>query len=143
MAWCNKKKFLTKQQLWQKTSKNLMLSSQRCVKCKLVFMKCDRMYHVRLVACGYSHMPRVNFPLNYLPVSNDIMFIVLLMMIINFSFSAKVVDVEPAFLYGELEEKTYLECSSSLKDVRKYDCIILEKYIYSLVQVVRQDIKKP
>ena len=47
-----------------------------------------------------------------------------------------------AFLYGELEEEIYMECPQVMSDIGKDHCIILNKYIYSLVQEVRQYYKK-
>ena len=45
-------------------------------------------------------------------------------------------------IYGELEEKIYMECPSGMKDVSKDDCIVLQKWICGLVQAARQYNKK-
>ena len=72
-----------------------MPSNQNIVKCKWVIkMKCSGMYDARLVACGYSQIPRVDFTENYLPAINDIMYWILLLIMIHNAFSAEVVHIE-------------------------------------------------
>ena len=61
---------------------------------------------------------------------------------IHFGFLAKVVDVKTVFLYGYLEEEIYIECPPGMRNITKYDCIIFEKSIFSLVQAARQYNKK-
>ena len=34
------------------------------------------------------------------------------------------VDVETAFLYGDMEEEIYMECLKGMSNVKKDDCII-------------------
>ena len=73
---------------------------------------------------------------------NVITFRELLLIMIQFRFAAKAVTVETALLYGELEQEIYMECPTCMKDIRKYDCIILVKCIHGLVQAVRHYNKK-
>ena len=54
------------------------------------------------------------------------MFSVLLLIMSRFGLFAEVVNVERAFLYGELEEEYYMECPLGTKDVGDGDYIILE-----------------
>ena len=68
---------------------------------------------------------------------------ILLLMVIHFGHSAKIVGVETAFLYGKLEEQIYVECPQGISDVGKNDFIILNKCIYGLVQAARQYYKRP
>ena len=63
-------------------------------------------------------------------------------MVLHFGYSAKIVDVETAFLYGDLEEEIYMECIQGMSNITKDDCIILNKYIYGLVQAACQYYKK-
>ena len=85
------------------------------------------MYWTCLVACGYSQVPGINFSKNYSPVVNDVTFRIMLVMVLHFGYSAKIVNVETAFLYGNLEEEIYMECPQGMKDVKKDDCIIFKK----------------
>ena len=64
---------------------------------------------------------------------NKITFKILLLVMIKFDFLAKIVNIETAFPYGELEEEMYMECNMS-----KNDYIILKKWIFGLVQSVLQ-----
>ena len=95
-----------------------------------------------LVACEYKQVPGVNFFKKYSPVVNDITFCILLLMVLHFGYSAKIVDVETAFLCGNLEVEIYMDFPKGMSDIGKDDCIILNKCIYGLVYAVRQYYKK-
>ena len=58
-------------------------------------------------------------------------------MMIAEGLSAKIVDVETAFLYGDLEEEIYMECPAGM-DSKEGEVLILDKCIYGLVQSARQ-----
>ena len=93
-----------------------MPQKKRCIKCKLVFnINYNGMYHARLVSYGYGQVVVIDISENYLPIMNDIMFWVLLLLIDHFGFVAKVVDVKMSFLYGELEEEIYREFPPGIK----------------------------
>ena len=100
------------------------------------------MFRARLVACGYSQIPGVDYSANYSPVINDITFRMLLLTMMYFGLSGKIVDVETAFLYGDLEEEIFMECPPGMKDVTSEDVLALQKCIYGLVQAARQYHKK-
>ena len=55
---------------------------------------------------------------------------------------AKIVDVETALLYVVFKEEIFMECPQGMSDVKKVDCIILNKFIYGLVQAAHQYYKK-
>ena len=59
-------------------------------------------------------------------------------MVIHFGLFSKIVNIETAFLYKDLEEEIYMECPQDLSDVGRDDCIILNKCIYSHDQASRQ-----
>ena len=127
---------MNKQQVWHKTGKKLMPCNQRCVKNKWVFkIKHNGVYWVYFIACWYSQVPGIYFSENYSPVVNDITFHILLLMVLYFGYLATIVDMETAFLYGDIEEEIYMECPQDTSDIKKDDCIILNKCIYGLVQV--------
>ena len=97
---------MIKHNVWRRTSKRQIPSNRRCIKCKWVFkIKRNGVFRARLVACGYSQIPGVDFSESYSPVANDITIRLLLVAMILFGLSAKIVDVETAFLYGELKEE--------------------------------------
>ena len=100
--------------------------------------KLNGMDYAGLVAFGYSQVLKVDFLEICLPVTNDIMYWILLLIMIHFRFLAKVEDVKAVFLYREQEEKICMECLSSMKNSWKDDCVILGKSIWFLVQAAKQ-----
>jgi Reverse transcriptase (RNA-dependent DNA polymerase) len=109
-----------------------------CIKYKWVFkIKRDGTFRARLVACRYSQVPGVDFKESYSPVINDVVFRILIVLQIVWGLTAALLDVEVAFLNGELEEKIYMECPEGI--VRhKDDVEELLKSMYGLVQAARQ-----
>ena len=61
---------------------------------------------------------------------------------ILFSLSAKIVDVETAFLYGELEEQIFMDIPLGMEEAKSDQALELQKCIYGLVQAARQYFKK-
>jgi hypothetical protein len=62
--------------------------------------------------------------------------------VILFGLSAKILDVETAFLYGKLEEEVYMENPEGLEDSNDDEALLLLTTIYGLVQAARQYYKK-
>lgn len=129
--------------VWKVIKKNLIPPTKRCVKCKWVFkVKRNGIFRARLVACGYSQIPGIDHDEVYAPVVNDLTFRVLLVLMIIHGLDAKIVDVETAFLHGDLEGiEIYMDCPKGLK-AEKDECLVLNKTIYGLVQSARQFFKK-
>ena len=63
-------------------------------------------------------------------------------MVLHFGYSAKIVNIETAFIYGDLKEEFYMVCPKGMSNVKKGDCIIFNKCIYGLVQAAWQYYKK-
>jgi Reverse transcriptase (RNA-dependent DNA polymerase) len=58
--------------VWHVVNKNEVPKNRRCIKCKWVFdVKRNGVFRARLVACGYSQIPGVDFQDYYSPVVND------------------------------------------------------------------------
>ena len=71
------------------------------MKSKWVFdVKRTGLFKVRLVACGYSQIPGVDFTELYAPVINDVSWRVLLILKMLKKYHAMIVDMETTFLYG-------------------------------------------
>jgi hypothetical protein len=67
-------------------------------------------YRARLVACGYSQVPGVDFNQYTSPVINDTSLrIMILLLMMNDTYTYVVCDVETAFLYGRLKEQIYMD----------------------------------
>ena len=90
---------MTKRGVWRKTKMSDVPNGRTLVKSKWVFkIKQDLRFRARLVACGYSQIPGVDYSENYSPAVYDITFCVLILAMMIFGYSAKIVDVA-AFLY--------------------------------------------
>ena len=87
--------------IWRKMKRRDMPADRRCVKSKWVFMiKRNGTFQARLVACGYSQMPGVDFQEVYSPVVTDITIRILLVTEMIMKLLSKLVDIETAFLHG-------------------------------------------
>ena len=51
-------------------------------------------------------------------------------MVLYFSYSATIVNIETAFLYWDMEEEICIECLQGMFNVKKDNCINLNKCIY-------------
>jgi Reverse transcriptase (RNA-dependent DNA polymerase) len=115
-----------------------MEPGRACTKHKWVFeIKRDGTFRARLVACGYSKKTEVDFQESYSPVINDVVFRILIVLHIIWGLTAALLDVEVAFLNGELDEKIYMECPEGMVR-QKNDVVPLLKPMYGLVQAARQ-----
>ena len=75
--------------------------------------------------------------------STHITFHVLLLMVLHFIYSAKIINEETTFLYGDFEEEIYMECHQGISNVKKDNCTILNKCMHGLVQAAWQYYKEP
>ena len=84
--------------VWRKIKRSDIPKDRRLVKSRWVFkVKRNGVFRARLVACGYSQIPGVDYSANYSPVINDITFRMLLLTMMYFGLSGKIVYVETAF----------------------------------------------
>jgi len=72
-----------------------------------------------------------------LNVINDLTFWILLITMLTWNLKAKVVDIETAFLHGDLKETIYMEILKGMK-AKDHECLILNKTINGLVQSTRK-----
>ena len=120
--------------VWILVQRNDCPNDCRLVGYRWVFkVKRNGVYHARLV--------------NYSPVVNDVTFIVVVARMIIENMKGKVVDIDNAFLNGDLEHEIYMKIPEGYDEVinprvDKEDCLILQKAIYGLVQAARQFWKK-
>ena len=125
-------------------------SNRRLIGCRWVNKrKRNLVYRARLVALGYSQVPGVDYTDNYSPVIQDLTFRLLCVLIITFDWVAEIVDIETAFLYGDLEETIFMKVPQGYEIVtddksidRSIHCMKLVKTIYGLVQAARQFYRK-
>jgi len=88
---------------------------------------------VHLVACGYSQIPGLDFSEKHTPVINDIAWWILLIAKLVWNLDAILIDVDTAFLYGDLEEEIYMDIPEGLTGF-KDECLLLLKAFFGLVQ---------
>ena len=114
-----------------------------CVRCKWVFkVKRNGVFRARLVACGYSQIAGVDYQENFAPVITDITWRTLLVLMLTFGYDGKLIDIEVAFLHGDLEEDIYMDCPEGMESAKEDECLQLQHTIYGLVQAARQFWKK-
>ena len=96
--------------VWHKVKRLSIPNGRRCIKCKWIFkVKRDGVFCACLVACGYSQIPRVNYSENYVPIVNNVAWQILLNAKLVWKLSAIIINVDTAFLYGDLEEEIYMQ----------------------------------
>jgi hypothetical protein len=128
--------------VWKKVKRSIMPTNRRCVKCRWLFeLKRNGVFRARLVACGYSQVPGQDFTEVYSPVVNDTTVRILLITKIIMKLKSKLVDVETAFLHGELKEIIFMDCPPGM-DQSVDKCLQLLKTIYGLVQSAKAFYRK-
>ena len=130
--------------VWKKIKWMDIPKGRRCVKHKWIFeIKRNGVFRARLVACGYSQIPGVDFTESHSPVINDVTVRIILILLILRKYKSMIVDVETAFLHGILGkgEEIYMDCPKGMIHSED-ECLLLEKTIYGLVQSARAYYKK-
>ena len=101
---------------------------------KWVFKKKDNgVFRARLVALGYNQIPGVDFTDRFSPVVHDMTWRLLLTIFMGQDKDWEQIDVETAFLYGDLEEPVYLKCPEGYS-LPPGHVLQLDKALYGLVQ---------
>ena len=133
--------------VWRKIDKMKIPENRRLIGNKWVFkIKRDGTYRARLVALGYSQIPGVDFTDNFAPVAHDVSFRIALARMMVEKLDSLVMDVETAFLYGDIEEEIFMKSPVGMEEIdpgsSPEDCFQLKKGIYGLCQAARQFWKK-
>ena len=83
---------------------------------------------------------------NFDPVAHDVSFRIALARMMVEKLDSLVMDVETAFLYGDIEEEIFMKSPVGMEDIdpgsSPEDCYQLKKGIYGLCQAARQFWKK-
>ena len=89
--------------VWRKIDKMKIPENRRLIGNKWVFkIKRDGTNKARLVALGYNQIPRVDYTDNFAPVAHDVSFRIALAIMMVGKLDSLVMDVEAAFLYGDI-----------------------------------------
>ena len=86
------------------------------------------MYCTRVVAKGFSQIPGMDFTDNYSPVVNDVTFRVAVARMLIENLRGELVDINNAFLNGDLEHEIYMKIPEGYDEViseivEKEDCL--------------------
>ena len=148
-------KNMHEKEVWEIVQKSDIPKDRRVLQCRWVFVqKDDGRYRARCVAKGFTQIPGKDFTENHSPVLNDTTFHLILALKILYKLESGQFDIETAFLYGELEEKLWMDYPEGYSDYLKENgihldkldttkyCLKLNKSIYGLVQAARQWWKK-
>ena len=132
---------------WRKTDRKRIPNNRRLIGNKWVFkIKRDGTYKARLVALGYSQIPGVDYKDNFAPVAHDVSFRIALARMMVEKLDSLVMDVETAFLYGEIDEEIFMKSPVGMKEIEpgssSENCYQLVEGICSLCQAARQFWKK-
>ena len=133
--------------VWRKTDRKKIPNNRRLIGNKWVFkIKRDGTYRARIVALGYSQIPGVDYTDNFAPVAHDVSFRIALARMMVEKLDSLVMDVETAFLYGDIEEEIFMKSPVQMEEIdpgsSPEDCYQLKKGIYGLCQAARQFWKK-
>ena len=133
---------MIEREVWRKTDRKKIPNNRRLIGNKWVFkIKRDGTYRARLVALGYSQIPGVDYTENFAPVDHDVSFRIALARMMVEKLDSLVMDVETAFLYGEIDEEI-LKSPVGMEEIdpgsSPEDCYQLVKGIYGLCQAARQ-----
>ena len=131
---------MLEKKVWTPRKLDQVPKNRRILGSKWVFkLKEGRLHRARLVAQGFNQIPGVDFTDSYAPVVQDMTLRMLLTLMIIKDMKAEVIDVETAFLYGDLEEEIYMKVPDGLKQFYSPDvCLELGKSIYGCIQAARQ-----
>ena len=129
--------------VWRKIGKVKIPENGRLIGNKWVFkIKRDGTYRARLVALGYSQIPGVDYTDNFAPVAHDVSFRIALARKMVEKLDSLVMDVEAAFLYGDIEEEIFMKSPVGMDEIdpgsSPEECYQLKKGIYGLCQAARQ-----
>ena len=129
--------------VWRKIDRAKIPENRRLIGNKWVFkIKRDGTYRARLVALGYSQIPGVDYTDNLAPVAHNVSFRIALARMMVEKLDSLVMDVETAFLYGDIEEEIFMKSPVGMEEIdpgsSPEDCYQLKKGIYGLCQAARQ-----
>ena len=112
---------MVNKQVWQEVKLKDVPKGRKTIGSKWVFkLKKNGTHRARLVALGYSQIPGVDYTENYSPVINDTTLRIILVFYIIFGFDSKIMDVETAFLYGDLDEEIYMKIPKGLDKITRF-----------------------
>ena len=134
--------------VWRNIKKKDIPSNRRLIGCKWVFKKKgNEVYRARLCAIGYTQIPGIDHGYAFAPVVGETTFRLVLVIGLFNGWIMEIVDVETAFLYGDLDEEIFMTIPEGMdifmgRSYKSDDALRLAQAMYGLVQAARQFFKK-
>ena len=118
--------------VWRKIDGAKIPENRRLIGSKWVFkMKRDGTYRARLVALEYSQTPGNDYTDNIAPVAHDVSFRIALARMMVEKLGSLVMDVETAFLYGDIEKEKFMKSPVGMEETNPgsspEDCYQMKK----------------
>jgi hypothetical protein len=109
-------KEMEKRGVWEIIDEKSIPINRQYIKNKWILkVKRNGIFRARLVAYGYSQVPGIDFSESFAPVLNDVSFRIMLIAKLVWDMTSTVVDIETAFLHGDLDEEIYMEVPKGLE----------------------------
>jgi hypothetical protein len=106
---------MTKRGVWEVIDEKVSQSLVNVLKNKWIFkMKRNGIFCARLIACSYSQVPGIDFYQSFTPVLNYVSFRIMLIAKLVWDMNCTMVDIETAFLHGNLDKEIYMEVPKGL-----------------------------
>ena len=125
--------------VWTRVKIKDIPKNRRLIGNKWVFKKKrDGRFRSRLVALGYTQIPGIDYTDNFSAVVHDVTLRLCLNIWICCGLDIDQMDVETAFLEGELkpDEYQYMKCPEGL-ELKSDECLEIKRGMYGLVQSSR------
>ena len=101
---------MIKNNVWRKNGIDDLPGYRIGIGTKWIFTeKKNGIFRARLVAKGYDQIAGIDFQDNFAPVTSDVTFRMLLILMMSKGYYVETLDVKTAFLHGELEEEIYIK----------------------------------
>ena len=129
--------------VWRKIDRAKIPENRGLIGNKWVFkIKRDGTYRARLVALGYSQIPGIDYTDNFSQAAHDVSFRIAMTRKMVEKLDSLVMDVETAFLYGDIEEEKFVKSPTGMEAIdpgsSPEDCYQLKKEIYGLCRAASQ-----
>jgi Reverse transcriptase (RNA-dependent DNA polymerase) len=129
--------------IWKVMDRKSIPEGRKLIGNKWVFQeKQNGVFRARLVPLGYFQIAGIDFSENYSPVVDDLNFRLILLLIAKLKLKAWSLDVETAFLHGDLDEDIYMKIPDGFEESKRLKeeenrVLKLKKSLYGLVQAAR------
>jgi hypothetical protein len=106
--------------VWRNMKKSDVPNGRRLVKHKWVFdIKRNGRFRARLVPCGYSQIPGVDFQHSYAPTISDVSWRILIIAMLLFNYDAKII--------GDLEKRQFFGSGNFYTNSDNFYCYFCQK----------------